>query len=54
MAAQRGHGRLVRILLDHKANPKLYTNDGQAPSDIAYSHGFTTVSNKDIHEHFVI
>lgn len=36
-AANRGHGRVVRILLDHGADPKIYSNDGQAPSDIAYS-----------------
>ena len=45
MAAMRGHGRLARILLDHNADPKIYTNDGQSPSDIAYSHGHNTVSS---------
>lgn len=36
-AANRGHGRVVRILLEHGADPKIYSNDGQAPSDLAYS-----------------
>ncbi|RMX46506.1 hypothetical protein pdam_00023278, partial [Pocillopora damicornis] len=36
-AANRGHGRVVRILLEHGADPKIYSNDGQVPSDLAYS-----------------
>jgi hypothetical protein len=43
-AASRGHGRLIRVLLDHKADPKLYSLDGQAPSDIAQSGGYPIVS----------
>ena len=43
-AASRGQGRLVRILLDRKADVKLYSSDGQSPSDIAYTNGYTTVS----------
>ena len=45
-AASKGHGRLIRVLLDHKADPKLYTLDGQSPSDIAYSSGYHTVSKQ--------
>lgn len=50
-AANRGHGRVVRILLEHGADPKIYSNDGQAPSDLAYSSEHHRVSNqKFFHE----
>ena len=42
-AASRGHGRVVRILLDHQADSKIFSNDGQTPSDIAYSSDFPRV-----------
>jgi len=44
-AASRGHGRVVRILLDHQADSKIYSNDGQTPSDIAYSSDFPRISD---------
>ena len=50
-AANRGHGRVVRILLEHGADPKIYSNDGQVPSDLAYSSEHHRVSNqKFFHE----
>ena len=45
-AASKGHGRVVRALLDHGADPKIYSNDGQSPSDIAYSSDHPRVSYK--------
>ena len=45
-AASKGYGRVVRALLDHGADPKIYSNDGQTPSDIAYSSDHPRVSYK--------
>lgn len=42
-AASRGHGRVVRTLLDHGADPKIYSSDGQTASDIAYSSDYPRV-----------
>ena len=44
-AASRGHGRVVRTLLDLGADPKVYSNDGQTASDIAYSNEYHAVSS---------
>lgn len=44
-AASRGHGRVVRMLLDKNANPKQYTNDGQSAEDLAYDGGFTIIAD---------
>lgn len=41
--------------MDHKADPKIYTVDGQSPSDIAYTNGYHVVrtvvrAETNIHE----
>lgn len=43
-AATRGHGRVVRLLLQHSADPTRMNSHGQRPADIALAAGFPQVS----------
>ncbi|XP_050701660.1 ankyrin repeat, SAM and basic leucine zipper domain-containing protein 1-like isoform X1 [Eriocheir sinensis] len=49
-AATRGHGRVVRLLLQHSADPTRMNSHGQRPADIALAAGFPQVA--DILERF--
>lgn len=42
-AAWRGHGNIVRMLLNYGADPQLAANGGATPSDAAASKGFTDI-----------
>lgn len=42
-AATRGHGRVVRLLLQHSADPTRMNTHGQRPADIALAAGFPQV-----------
>ena len=45
-AATRGHGRVVRVLLQNSADPTKMNTHGQQPADIALAAGFPEVSIK--------
>ncbi len=46
LAAERGHGRTVRLLLDNGANATIRNNAGERPLDLTEDH---SEINRDLH-----